>query len=70
MEYGAVPKKAETTFENDKVIVQTVTMWTIEDVESYTKACLSYGARIVDTFRNIVIVEYKKDSDGKIGIIS
>jgi hypothetical protein len=69
MEY-AVPKKVETSFENDKIVRQTVTMYNIPDVELYTKACLSYGARIVDTFRNIVIVEYKKDSDGKIGIIS
>jgi hypothetical protein len=69
MEY-AIPKNVETTFENDKIVRQTVTMYNISDVELYTRACLSYGAKVVDTFRNILIVEYKKDFDGKIGIIS
>lgn len=68
MEYGAVPKMVKTTYENDSIVVQTATMWTIEDVQSYSDACRRYGARIVDTFRNIIIVEYKKDSDGKIGL--
>jgi len=68
MEYGAVPKIVNTTYENDSVVVQVATMWTIEDVQSYIAACRKYGARIVDVFRNVIVVEYKKDSDGKIGI--
>jgi len=68
MEYGAVPKIVKTMFEDDKVVVQSVAMWTIDDVQSYIAACRKYGARIVDVFRNVIVVEYKKDSDGKIGI--
>jgi hypothetical protein len=68
MEYGAVPKIVNTAYENDSVVVQVATMWTIEDVQSYTAACRKYGGKILDTFRNIVVVKYEKDSDGKIGI--
>ena len=70
MEYGAVPKIVKTTYENDSVVVQVATMWTIEDVQSYTAACRQYGGKVLDTFRNIVVVKYEKDSDGKIGIPS
>ena len=63
----AIPKTVQTTFENDKVVQQTVWMHTIEDVQVYSDACRSYGGRVVDSFRNVVVVEYAKDSDGKIG---
>ena len=66
----AIPKNVKTTFENDKVVMQTVTMYTVEDVQLYSDACRKYGAKILDTFRNMVVVKYEKDSDGKIGIIS
>lgn len=63
----AIPKNVKTTFENDKVVMQTVTMYTTEDVQLYAAACRNYGARVVETFRNLLLVEYTKDSDGKIG---
>ena len=67
MEYGAVPKIVKTTYENDSVIIQIATLWTIKDVQPYSDACRRYGAVILDTFRNVVVVKYEKDSDGKIG---
>jgi hypothetical protein len=63
----AIPKYVKTTYENDSVVIQLATMYTIEDVQVYSAECRSYGAKIVDTFRNMVVVKYEKDSDGKIG---
>jgi hypothetical protein len=67
MEYGAVAKNVKTTYENDSVIIQIATMYTVEDVQPYIAACRSYGAKILDTFQNMVVVKYEKDADGKIG---
>ena len=63
----AIPKAVKTTYENDAVVIQVATMYTIEDVQVYSDACRSYGAKILDTFRNVVVVKYEKDADGKIG---
>ncbi len=62
----AIPKNVITTFEDDSKICQTAVMYSDADAELYVQSCRHYGASAIQ-IRSVVLVQYKKDADGKIG---
>lgn len=67
----ALPVSCGTTFENDKVVIQTATMRSEKDANIYARSCARYGATILEVWNHkanwFVKVSYEKDENGKVG---
>ena len=74
MEKFAIPETVTTTFENDEFATQLARMRNVKDAALYASSCRRYGATIDNIihgdFGTFIVVTYKKDSEGKIGIPS
>lgn len=65
----AIPVSVTTVTDNNTTVVQVATMVNPTDAVLYAKSCRRYGAdtRIAPHDPTLVMVIYKKDSEGKIG---
>lgn len=66
----AIPVSVTTVTDNDTTVVQVATMLNASDAILYANSCRRYGAdtRIAPHDPTLVMVIYKKDSEGKIGL--